>query len=130
MKNIIFQRSDNVLKAENLPIKEFIGVGSQGSDNPFEFIRRIPHVERVLFTEGNVYLPEYYLDSSACSKGTKPFKQEFEECVKVAKNLNTLIMFHERYEGEEPLEPPAGWSVAIKPAVGPKRFAWVIYTKC
>lgn len=129
----------NLFEGEQLAIKNLIALGSQGRDNPFDYIRKLPSLEAALFDEyDDIYFETYSEKNTFDRKFIRTFKEEFEDCLKITKNLKTLMIFH-RYNADyhssipihEPVlyEPPDGWSVRLIQYPGKQIYYWICYDK-
>jgi hypothetical protein len=112
--------SDNIYEGDKIQATNFIAYGAQGTDNPFEFCRRLSNVEYFLFSD-KTYIYSHIID-------TVQFGTEILDCP----NLKGLIFLQEmeQWEKIEPvaITPPSGWNVKI--IMGQDYYAYHEYWIC
>jgi hypothetical protein len=90
VKTVLIDRyrgyNSNVIRCNDLDIDNFIAYSSQGADDPFEYIRRIPLVKNALFECDDLYRNQYYIDNNFNKK--RSFTEQFSECLKQPKIYN------------------------------------------
>ena len=122
--------ASHVIDGHYLQIRNFIALSTQGNVNPFDYIRKLPTIENALFSDEDCYFDSYYMKDFDLPK--RGFKEEFEDCLKVAIGLKTLLFF---VELNEPINtptlysPPEGWSARTLKFKGPQQYFWICYEK-
>jgi len=115
--------------AEALHVKNFIAVSTQGWDNPFEYLRAMPHLECAMFESEDCYTSEYSIGNSALNKVA--WLDEFVLTTSIMPNLYQLLFFTSGLPKEIPdaFPAPPGWNTWFLKLPGLQSYYWVVYEK-
>jgi len=125
--------ADFMYNCEKLHIRNFIGHGSWGDENPFSIIKKMPTIENALFSDPTMYNP-YVSDFEppAFEIIEKEFQDKFIDCLQIAKNIKEVVFMIETYDKEPTIipnlfRPPHGWNCRLLKNMGYQIYHWVVY---
>jgi hypothetical protein len=133
VKTVILDRyrgfDDQILKSQDLAIENFIGVSTQGADNPFTYIRSLPKLKHALFESTDCYQENYVVKNEYRKR--RAFVDDFTDCLQVAKDLQQVMFFvcSENPHEVKAYPAPPGWTYRLLKFDGPQYYYWIVYEK-
>lgn len=110
---------DNIIGCESLNIRNLIITNMYSPCNAFKYAEKIPLIQSILFEDC-----EFYNDYT-----NESFLNEFNNCLKIAKNLKCVIFFVKIHMNPEIFDAPNGWSAHSCDLNNLSDYFWICYEK-